>query len=116
MTSAAEEQITVSYEGSSSQNELWGGTQANFVVTAPGQHQREVAVLLPEAVATYLAAATGRQDSPESHLAIAREGGQCYLECLLRNGKHVAPFLMLARAELNADPGLLTAVTDRLRS
>jgi len=115
MTSAAEAQVTVRYEGGSPQNELWGGTQANFVVTAPGQHQREVAVLLPEAVATYLAEAVGREDRPEFHMAAAREAGQCYLERLLRSGKHIAPFLMLSRAVLDADPGLLAELKDRLR-
>lgn len=115
MTSAAEEQVTVQYEGGSPQNELWGGTQANFVVTAPGQHQREVAVLLPEAVATYLAEVTGREDRPDFHMLAAREAGECYLERLLATGKHIAPFLMLSRSELDADPGLLGKVKDRLR-
>ena len=116
MTTTAEAQATVRYEGSSAQNELWGGTQANFVVTVEGQHDREVAVLLPESVATYLAQASGREDTQESHFAIAREAGQSYLESLLRSGKHIAPFLMLSRAALDADPALLAELKDRFRS
>ncbi len=114
MTSVAAAEVTVRYEGGSAQNELWGGTQANFIVVAGDEHQHEVAVLLPEAVATYLAGALGREDSPEFHAAVAREGGQCYLESLMKTGKHVAPFLMLSRAVLEADPALLSELKRRL--
>ncbi len=114
MTSVAEPEVTVRYEGGSAQNELWGGTQANFIVAAHGEHQHEVAVLVPEAVATYLAVELGRQDAPEFHAAVAREGGQCYIESLMKAGKHVAPFLMLSRAVLEGDPSLLSELKRHL--
>jgi len=116
VTDVSEQAVTVRYEGGNAQTELWGGAQANFVVSGDGEHQHEVAVLLPEAVASYLAQTLGRDDSAEFHMVAAREAGAAYLESLLKAGKHIAPFLMLARAELDGDAGLLATVKARLHA
>jgi hypothetical protein len=110
MAAVARRKADVRYEGGSAGTELWGGTQANFLVAEEGQRLREVAVLLTDAGAAFLAGYLGREDSEAFRALAAREAGQRLVERLIATSRHTPPIIMVSRAALEAEPEVLAAV------
>jgi len=112
MTSTAPSEITVRYEGPGAGTELWGMTQANFSVGITGRHAKECAVLLNDAAAHYLAKELGREDTAETHQALAVEAGTFILRQRAESGAHADSSIMVSVALLQEQPAIL----DHLRS
>jgi hypothetical protein len=107
MTSTAASGITVSYEGGGVGSELWGMTQANFMVHVPGRHTREVAVMLNETAGSCLARELGQADTPAFRLAVANQAGKYWIECLAREGHHLDSAITMSSALLDERPDIL---------
>ncbi|MFN0146324.1 MAG: hypothetical protein ACKVT1_07430 [Dehalococcoidia bacterium] len=103
-------QATVEFESIGTATEILGGTQANFVVHRPGQHGKEVAVVLNVPAATYAAKAVGVADTPEFQESATRRLGQAWLERVLARGEHADSVVFLSRAILEREPGLIDAL------
>jgi hypothetical protein len=106
MTSAPETEATVTFEGMGTGTELWGGTQANFLVYRPGHHEKEAAVVLNDPAAAYLAGLLGREDDEAFRAEAARRVGLWWLGRLVSQGRHVDSVVVLSRALLEGEPGL----------
>lgn len=59
----------VRFEGMGVGTEIWGATQANFLVLVPPQHAKEAAVLLNDPAAKQLASAQWAPDQSRNRLA-----------------------------------------------
>jgi len=110
MTSAPEIEATVTFEGIGTGTDLWGGTQANFLVFRPGHHEKEAAVVLNGPAAAYLAGMLGREDDAAFRAEAARQIGQRWLESLIAQGHHVDSVAVVSRALLEREPGLARAL------
>lgn len=110
MTTMATPGTEVDFEGFGVGSELWGATQANFIVTIPGRPSKEAAVMLNSPAAKYLAEALGIEDSDESRRTLARAAGEAALKHALGRGDAVASVTTVSRALLESHPGLLEAV------
>jgi len=106
----AAEPAAVRFEGFSIGTEIWGSTQANFLVRLPGRNAREAAVLLNDPTAALLAEATGNTDSPEFRQRAARIAGELTLQEAVERRGEVDAVIMLSRAYLEQRPGLFGQV------
>jgi hypothetical protein len=102
--------LAVEFEGFNPGAEIWGGTQANFVLRRPGHHGKEVAVVLNAPAAEFLARALGREDSPAFREEAARRLGQALLERLTAASEHVESVVFISRPLLEADAALVAAL------
>ncbi|MGE0598431.1 MAG: hypothetical protein AB7J35_01225 [Dehalococcoidia bacterium] len=109
MAAATEPSAAIRFEGYSPGTEIWGATQANFLVSAPGHHAKEAAVLLNLPAAAMLAADLGKDDSPEFREAAARAVGYAALTDILARGAHFDSALIGSRAYLEEHPSVLSA-------
>ncbi len=116
MARAKSPEVAIRYEGQGVGTEIWGCTQANFLVAAPGQHAREVAVLLNDAAASYLAAELGATNDEEFRAVAVRHVGEWWLARKVAEGGHLDSVVMLSRAALEASPPLLAALKKALKS
>ena len=103
-------EATVEFESIGTATEILGGTQANFVVHRPGQHGKEVAVVLNTPAAKYVAEALGRPDTPEFRESATRRLGQAWLERVLARGEHADSVVFLSKAILEREPILIDAL------
>ncbi|MGH2611176.1 MAG: hypothetical protein ACRDHF_19010 [Tepidiformaceae bacterium] len=112
MTQTVEGGLTVQYEGiGSGAHEIWGGTQANFMVRggmmAGG---REVAVMLNDPAAAFLAEAVGAENTDDfRHEAAAKVGAAAIRERYERIGR-VESIVTVSRATLEEHPALVEAL------
>ena len=107
--------VMVRFEGVTAA-EIWGGTQANFLVQFPGQRAKETAVLLIDPAAKWLAGEAGREEGEEFQAEAARAVGQALLPALARPGVSLESLIMVSRAYLEERPSVLESVVAALRS
>lgn len=99
----------VYYQGPGLGSEMWGFSQANFLIELPGAN-REVAVLVNDPAARRLAEETGREDGPEFREEAARVAGQVLLPIILANNEPVDPLITVSVAFLNRRPEILEGI------
>jgi hypothetical protein len=97
----------VRFEGMSVGTELWGMTQANFLVSLPGRHAKEAAVLLNDAAAKLVAEAAGVDDTPQLRERLAMETGKYWLRHQLDAGASVESAVIVSSGLLREHPDLL---------
>lgn len=102
----------VRYEGGSVGTEIWGMTQANFLVVIPGRHAKETAINLTDAAARVLAAELGQENTAGFRQRMAREAGFAYLEPRADAEEHVDSLVVISEGFLDEHP----AVIERLRA
>ncbi|MFN8617350.1 MAG: hypothetical protein U0837_09645 [Dehalococcoidia bacterium] len=105
----------VRFEGMGVGTEIWGATQANFLVLVPPQHAKEAAVLLNDPAAKQLASALGVEDGEAFRAEAARALGELYLEDRLRAGKPIESVTTLSHAFFAERPDLFEAAQAALR-
>ena len=105
--SAATGATTVTYHGPAEGAELWGGTQADFVLDAPRSPAREVAILLQDAAAEALAQAAASQDSPEFRGAAAQAVGEAWLAAQIERQGRIGSVIVISAATLKERPELV---------
>lgn len=105
--SAASETTTIRYHGSAAGAELWGGTQADFVLDWPGRPAREVAILLQDAAAAALARAASAEDGPDFRAAAARAAGEAWLRAQVERQGRIDSVVVISAATLAERPELL---------
>ena len=105
--SAATDTTTISYQGSGDGAELWGGTQADFVLDWPNRPAKEVAILLQDAAAATLAGAASAEDGPEFRAAAARAVGEAWLEAQVERQGRLDSVVVISAATLAERPELV---------
>ena len=105
--SAASGTTTISYHGPGDGAELWGGTQADFVLDWPNRPAREVAVLLQDAAAEALAQAASAENGPHFRAAAARAVGEAWLEAQVERDARVDSIVVISAATLAERPELV---------
>lgn len=106
MTSIAEATVEVRYQGGSAGGELWGMTQGDFILSAAGRNQREVAVLLNDPAAQLLAGQLGKEDTPAFRQEAVHQVGLFLLAQLERQGS-VDPQIFVSVGLLNENPEIV---------
>ncbi|MCK9520615.1 MAG: hypothetical protein M0R74_16570, partial [Dehalococcoidia bacterium] len=92
MTTVPGNEARIRFEGvSSSAYNIWGGTQANFLVSLPGYNAREVALFLNDPSGEFLAERLGVPDTPEFRARAAEAAGMIWIGRLLAGEGHFAP-------------------------
>jgi hypothetical protein len=114
MQATADSDSAVRFEGFSAGTELWGSTQANFLVSVPGHHAKEVAVLLNDPAAKALAEAAGREDTPELREEAARAVGEAVLAEALQERRPLDSVVTVSNWFLQSHPGVLERVRSAL--
>ncbi len=104
--SAAPAPATIRYHGPGDGAELWGGTQADFVLDWPGRPAREVAILLQDAAAAALAEAAAAEDGPAFRAEAARAVGEAWLEARAARGERIDSVAVISAATLAERPEL----------
>lgn len=104
---AASGTTTISYHGPGDAAELWGGSQADFVLDWPSRPAREVAVLLQNAAAAALAEAAGSADDAEFRAAAARAVGEAWLAAQVERGGRIDSVVVISAATLAERPELV---------
>jgi hypothetical protein len=108
MTTAPEMPISVRYEGDAVATEIWGMTQANFTVQLPDRHAKEVAVMLNDAAARYLAEQLDQPDTPEFRKAAAQYAGRYWVEEIVTERRQpLDSAITMSRGTLDANPQIL---------
>jgi hypothetical protein len=102
-----EPEVTVRYEGGAVATEIWGMTQANFIVQLPGRHLKEVGVMLNDAAARFLAMQLGQDDTHAFRLAAARHAGDYLLRKLVGEGRRLDSAITLSQGVLDDNPDIL---------
>ena len=115
MTAAEQLESQVQYEGPGVGSELWGGVQANFLVTTPHHHAREIAVLLNDPALAYLAERTAAELTPAFGEGAVRHVGDLWLQKLLREGHPIPPVIVISRATLEAASPFVDTIVDQVR-
>lgn len=104
--SAATATTTISYHGPADGAELWGATQADFVLDWPNRPAREVAVLLQDAAAEALAQAASAEDGPDFRAAAARAVGEACLQAQVEREGRIDSLIVISAATLAERPEL----------
>jgi hypothetical protein len=105
MAAPIEAKPTISFEGYTPGTEIWGGTQANFLIQLPGP-DKECAVLLNGPAAAALAEASGNDNTPEFREAAARAFGEALLPGLVASGRQVDSLIVVSRGMLEDHPAV----------
>ena len=105
--SAASATTTIRYHGPGEGAELWGGTQADFVLDWPGRPAREVAILLQDAAAAALAGAASAEDGPDFRTAAARAVGEAWLQAQAERRGRIDSISVISAATLAERPELM---------
>tara|TARA_Y100000588_G_C14089946_1_gene853969 strand:- start:159 stop:512 length:354 start_codon:yes stop_codon:yes gene_type:complete len=103
------EMTTIQYQGLGECSELWGGTQADFVLDWPGRPAREVAVFLQDAAAGVLAEVNAFEDNSHFRAAAARVLGEAWLEAEVERQGQIDSFIVISAATLADRPELIAA-------
>lgn len=114
MPAVTESAPIVRYEGSSPGSEIWGYTQANFLVLVPGRHAKESAVLLNEPAGRFLATELGIEDSTETREALARLVGEAWYPLAIERGRDIESIVTVSRAFLDEHPEIIESVRKAL--
>ncbi len=105
--SAASATTTIRYHGPGEGAELWGGTQADFVLDWPGRPAREVAILLQDAAAAALAGAASAEDGPDFRAVAARAVGEAWLQAQAERRGRIGSISVISAATLAERPELM---------
>lgn len=100
----------VRFEDFGESPELWGATQANFMVVQPAHHAIEAAVMLNTPASAFLAAALNVEQTPEFRREITRIAGAAWIEHLAESGESIASIMTLSRAALEASPAVVERI------
>lgn len=114
MPGATESPAIVRYEGSSPGTDIWGYTQANFLVAIPGRNSKESAILMNEPAGKFLEAELGLEDSAEVRDALARALGEAWFPVLVERGGDVESIVTVSRGFLDNHPEVIDAVRKAL--
>ena len=107
METTMEAQPNVRYEGGSAGTEIWGMTQANFLIAIPGRHAKEAAVNLTDSAALWLAKELGQVDSKEFREETARRIGVAFFSNVVAGGFAVESIVIASEGFLEDHPELL---------
>lgn len=107
---AAQSQPAVRYEGGSPGTEIWGMTQANFLVALPGRHAKETAVNLTDTAAVWLAKELGVPDSKEFRQETACQIGTAFLTSVVERGLPLESIVLVAEGFLEDHPELVAGL------
>jgi len=107
MTVDAPSEVIVRYDGGAVGTEIWGMTQANFLVRLPGANAKDVAVMLNDAAARVLAKALEQEDTPEFRRAAVEHAGAYLVEKLANSGRYFSSALNLSEGVLDENPDIL---------
>lgn len=107
---AIDAQSVVRYEGGSAGTEIWGMTQADFLVVVPGHHAKEAAVNLTNAASAWLAKELGTADSTEFRIETARRIGTAFLSKVVANGLAIESITIVSEGFLEVRPELVAAL------
>ena len=101
----------VRFEGFTPGTEIWGSTQANFLIQLPRRNAKEAAILLNDPTAKLLAEALGREDTPEFREEAARVAGQLvFQDDAARGGGTIDSLIMISNVFFEQRPDLLEQV------
>lgn len=112
----ADAELLIRYEGPGADDSLLGATQANFFVQRVGHAAEEVAVLVNRPAAAHVAATFGQADTPETRAQIARVLGRLWITRRYARMGRLEPILMVSRATLDEDPGLVSALQEAVNA
>lgn len=104
----------VRFEGFTAGTELWGSTQANYLVKLPGRHAKEAAVLLNDPTAKALAEKLGQENTQEFREEAARVAGGIIFRDLLDHGRPIDSIIMASNNYFEQNPEQLVAITAAL--
>ena len=107
---AVQPQLMVRYEGGSPGTEIWGMTQANFLVAMPGRHAKESAVNLTDKAALWLANELGVPDSKEFRQDAARQIGTAFFSSVVERGLPLESIVLVAEGFLEDHPELVAGL------
>lgn len=117
MTTVPGDEIVIQFEGlGSGAYEIWGGTQANFLLDLPGYNAREIALMVNDPSAEFIAERTGIADTPEFRARLAELSGQIWIRRLLDTGQHIGPAITISRALFEQNPDFLAEVEAALKA
>jgi hypothetical protein len=111
MAQAPGAELTIGYEGAGSgAHEIWGGTQANFLVAGgPWPGAREIAVMLNDPAAAMLAEGVGAENTDEFRAEAARRVGEAALRERFGRLGTIDSVVVISRATLEERPELMEA-------
>jgi hypothetical protein len=112
MAEAPARELTIRYEGiGSGAHEIFGATQANFLVAGgPWPGAREIAVMLNDPAAGMLAEVSGAENTDEFRVEAARKVGEAAIRERFRRLGSVDSVIVVSRATLEAQPELVDPV------
>lgn len=110
MATPSPAELRIQYEGAGAGTEIWGMTQANYLVAVPGGAAREVAVMVNDAAGAFLAERYQQENSPEFRKDLSRVVGRLWIEAFHEHHGHVGPLLVISRATFGEQPGLLAEI------
>ncbi|MBK6560974.1 hypothetical protein [Candidatus Amarobacter glycogenicus] len=100
----------IRFEGFTPGTEIWGVTQANFLVRPSGAHGKETAVQLNDPAARMLAEATGNVDSAEFRERAAQAAGEAILTDVAARGASPESIIVASNGYFADFPDLLERV------
>jgi hypothetical protein len=110
MTAVEESRGVARFQSIGTGTEIWGATQANYIVKLPGSNAKEVAILLNSPAAANLAAAVGKEDSEEFREAAVRAAGEAILSDVIDSGRPLESVVVASNAYFEARPELLEKI------
>jgi hypothetical protein len=113
---STEPELQLRYQGPGYATEIWGVTQANFIIAIPGRNARELAVNVGPPVTTYMAEKAGREDTPEFRDAAAGALGECRLRQLYARGHQIDAIETITADLLEREPELLDCALKKLQA
>ena len=100
----------VRFAGYTAGTEIWGATQANFLIKLPGRHAKEAAIMLNDPTARLLAQETGREDTQDFREHAARIAGELLLRRILEKRGQVESIILVSPSYFEEFPGLFDEV------
>lgn len=97
----------VHFAGYTPGTEIWGSTQANFLMHVPGRNAKEAAILFNDPTAKALADALGVENTQEFRERAARVAGQLVFEDILARGANIDSLVMVSNAFFEQNPAIL---------
>lgn len=108
---AVEPGYAVRYEGSGQgADEIMGGSLSNFLIMQENANATEIAVLLNDPAAEFLAETFGQADSEEFRIEAGRVVGRLWLERELRRGQRIPPVVTISRALFDRHPDFVDEI------
>ena len=100
----------VRFEGFSVGTEIWGMTQANFLVQVPGRHAKEAAVMFNDAAARMVAEVIAQPNSEELRERAAVAAGSAWFERAVATGAGIDSAVQVSEGFLHEHPWVLDAI------